>query len=188
MKPNLPLVATAASVTALLGAQANAVQVGNDMAYSVDIVITGTLVSGTGTGSGTGLFDEGGATDTLTIDSVTPSLGTIVNNTIIYEGSISGTTFTTSGTSYTTINSCGGNAYLCGLAGVGSTTTVTGAASFDVDILTGGTWSDVVTQAGGAAVIYSDHTLTPVPVPAAAWLFGSALLGLAGIGRKRKLT
>lgn len=26
--------------------------------------------------------------------------------------------------------------------------------------------------------------LTPVPVPAAAWLFGSALLGLAGIGRR----
>lgn len=28
--------------------------------------------------------------------------------------------------------------------------------------------------------------VNPVPVPAAAWLFGSALLGLAGIGRKRK--
>lgn len=26
-----------------------------------------------------------------------------------------------------------------------------------------------------------------VPVPAAAWLFGSALLGLAGVGRKRKM-
>ena len=26
----------------------------------------------------------------------------------------------------------------------------------------------------------------PVPVPAAAWLFGSALIGLAGIGRKRR--
>lgn len=27
---------------------------------------------------------------------------------------------------------------------------------------------------------------SPVPVPAAAWLFGSAMLGLAGIGRSRK--
>jgi hypothetical protein len=26
---------------------------------------------------------------------------------------------------------------------------------------------------------------TPVPVPAAAWLLGSALLGLFGIGRRR---
>lgn len=31
-----------------------------------------------------------------------------------------------------------------------------------------------------------DFTPTIVPVPAAAWLFGSALVGLAGIGRKRK--
>lgn len=28
-------------------------------------------------------------------------------------------------------------------------------------------------------------TVAPVPVPAAAWLFGSALLGLVGLGRKR---
>jgi hypothetical protein len=28
-------------------------------------------------------------------------------------------------------------------------------------------------------------TVSQVPVPAAAWLFGSALLGLAGIARKR---
>ena len=31
-----------------------------------------------------------------------------------------------------------------------------------------------------------DLALSPVPVPAAAWLFGSALLGLAGVGRTRK--
>jgi hypothetical protein len=34
-----------------------------------------------------------------------------------------------------------------------------------------------------------DHMLaapSAVPVPAAAWLFGSALLGLAGVSRKRK--
>lgn len=30
-----------------------------------------------------------------------------------------------------------------------------------------------------------DMTLTAVPVPAAAWLFGSALLGLAGVARRR---
>ncbi len=29
-------------------------------------------------------------------------------------------------------------------------------------------------------------TASPIPVPAAAWLFGSALVGLVGIGRKRK--
>jgi hypothetical protein len=33
---------------------------------------------------------------------------------------------------------------------------------------------------------FTDVTPAVVPVPAAAWLFGSALVGLAGVGRKRK--
>jgi hypothetical protein len=32
---------------------------------------------------------------------------------------------------------------------------------------------------------FAKFSISEVPVPAAAWLFGSALLGLAGIGRKR---
>jgi PEP-CTERM motif len=32
-----------------------------------------------------------------------------------------------------------------------------------------------------------DGLLTPVPVPAAVWLFGSGLLGLIGIARKKKV-
>ena len=43
---------------------------------------------------------------------------------------------------------------------------------------------------GFSADTYMGGTLTmevaAVPVPAAAWLFGSAIVGLAGIGRKRK--
>ena len=39
---------------------------------------------------------------------------------------------------------------------------------------------DVATMMGGSI------TLQPVPVPAAAWLFGSALLGLVGVRRKNK--
>ena len=46
------------------------------------------------------------------------------------------------------------------------------------------TWGDyLVTQSGA---IFSTSN-TPVPVPAAAWLFGSGLLGLAGVARKRKV-
>ena len=36
-----------------------------------------------------------------------------------------------------------------------------------------------------ADVMYTYADFSPVPVPAAAWLFGSALLGLAGVARKR---
>lgn len=49
----------------------------------------------------------------------------------------------------------------------------------------------VVLQAGGketdaAYAAYIDVQVQAVPVPAAAWLFGPALLGLAGVSRSRK--
>ena len=34
-------------------------------------------------------------------------------------------------------------------------------------------------------VAYFEEYIVPVPVPAAAWLFGSALIGLVGIKRKK---
>lgn len=36
------------------------------------------------------------------------------------------------------------------------------------------------------SAVYTQGSLPPVPVPAAAWLFGSALLGLIGISRRSK--
>jgi len=41
-----------------------------------------------------------------------------------------------------------------------------------------------VASEGGSWVLTPD-TVSTVPLPAAAWLFGSALLGLAGIGYRR---
>jgi hypothetical protein len=35
---------------------------------------------------------------------------------------------------------------------------------------------------------WSDYTTSPVPIPAAAWLLGSGLLGLAGVARRKKKT
>ena len=43
----------------------------------------------------------------------------------------------------------------------------------------------VATANNGSGVFYDNLEFAPVPVPAAAWLFGSALIGLAGIKRKR---
>ena len=37
-----------------------------------------------------------------------------------------------------------------------------------------------------AALLNYDFITTPVPVPAAAWLFGSGLLGLIGVARRKK--
>jgi hypothetical protein len=40
---------------------------------------------------------------------------------------------------------------------------------------------------GDGALLVSTGEISAVPVPAAAWLFGSALVGLVGVGRRRKL-
>ncbi|MFV8816199.1 VPLPA-CTERM sorting domain-containing protein [Haliea sp. E17] len=52
-----------------------------------------------------------------------------------------------------------------------------------------GTWTSFTTEtlsSGANAVINYAVTPSAVPLPAAAWLFGSGLLGLAGVARRRK--
>jgi hypothetical protein len=44
-----------------------------------------------------------------------------------------------------------------------------------------------VSASNTSVYVYELAQVNPVPVPAAAWLFGSALVGLAGVGRKRKI-
>jgi len=75
---------------------------------------------------------------------------------------------------------CQGNGIACG--GVGP--------NFNGPINAGGpivagVQSWVVTTPQFGSPTFSP-TLTAVPVPAAAWLFGSGLLGLAGTARRRK--
>jgi hypothetical protein len=38
----------------------------------------------------------------------------------------------------------------------------------------------------GGKIFWDDVSLAPIPVPAAAWLFGSGLIGLTGIARRKK--
>lgn len=38
---------------------------------------------------------------------------------------------------------------------------------------------------GFGTTLTTDYTLTPVPLPAAAWMFGSSLVGLVGFARRR---
>jgi len=64
-----------------------------------------------------------------------------------------------------------------------STSVLAGAYSFDVTGKTSGL------NGGIYSVIFSAIPVTaaaPVPVPAAVWLFGSALLGLTGLNRRKQ--
>ena len=87
------------------------------------------------------------------------------------------------------------------LGSVCGNTTVGDSAAFVIDpgtftvanqgALVGFDVTDSRGTVAGNVTTVSSYTLTQaapseVPVPAAAWLFGSALVGLAGIGRKRK--
>ena len=58
----------------------------------------------------------------------------------------------------------------------------TGWVVFDLGGSTTGTWS--IDKNLSHAVLYAKQTT--VPLPAAVWLFGSALLGMVGIGYRRK--
>ena len=65
--------------------------------------------------------------------------------------------------------------------GVGTNGAPDNTASVDFNVL-------VLAPAGGAGFFdsISANQVNPVPVPAAVWLFGSGLIGLIGIARRRK--
>lgn len=48
-------------------------------------------------------------------------------------------------------------------------------------------WFPVLKVGGGIEVDATSLALSEVPIPAAAWLFGSALLGLMGVARRKKV-
>lgn len=48
-------------------------------------------------------------------------------------------------------------------------------------------FSATATNYNGSGVFYDNLNLAPIPLPAAVWLFGSGLLGLVAIARKKKV-
>lgn len=56
----------------------------------------------------------------------------------------------------------------------------------DTNLYTGGAGTFTLFGNSGAFFLGGDLQFTAVPVPAAVWLFGSALVGLVGVGRRRK--
>ncbi|MDD5113197.1 MAG: hypothetical protein PHC94_04220 [Methylobacter sp.] len=75
--------------------------------------------------------------------------------------------------------------------GQASTSTAGGVASYTFTNLTGGNYTLLLGGNGTSSDIFGNGsyklTLTSVPVPFAVWLFGSAMAGLIGFRRNRKI-
>lgn len=177
----------AVSVFAISGA-AQAAVVGT---YNVSV--TGGTASSTQTGTGTASLDDSGSLTMIfaTMNQTAPNVGaaSFSNVTDVFSGSYAGGTFTATSGVETITGPCtmvNGPLNLCQFTPLPSTVpfgTVSGSVS-----LAGGTINTSVVNLGQTNTL--TYTLTSnapaVPVPAAAWLFGSGLLGLAGTARRRK--
>lgn len=158
----------------------------------------GAALIGNSVGTGTATLDDSGV---LTINSTfhfsaavypTNPVESDLTAISVFQGTYSGGVFTvTSGTE--TYTSCSGYCSAGFLGGAADGTVVrpydtTYGFTFGSVDLTGGTAQGDVPLAGGSYEALRTFTLTTapaVPVPAAAWLFGSGLLGLAGAARRR---
>ena len=188
----------AALALALAGGAANAATIG-----TFDVSMSGTIsgpVSGTFDGSGTGTLDDSG---TLTLNysshSTTSYTDMTTDNTDVFSGTWDGVN-TLSGTSGTTTsNSCqnnGGAINGCNYLTTGQTNSydsVSDPIVFDLNM--GGTTTFEASRTDSSTGAVSDMNFTlnttsanvsPVPLPAAAWLFGSSLVGLGGVCRRRR--
>lgn len=181
----------AVSVLAAAGA-ANAATVATfsgDAAASINLGIE--IVTAT-SGTATAVLDDAGTLTVTAKVNVATLVGT--NNTLDiiekYTGTWDGTTFTATGgtQTYTGCTEPADAVPGCTSIAVGAELPAAMSGSLT---LAGGSLSAAQTDANSGAVSSYTYTFGPgtpaVPVPAAAWLFGSGLLGLAGTARRRSV-
>ncbi|MEH6591109.1 MAG: VPLPA-CTERM sorting domain-containing protein [Halioglobus sp.] len=99
----------------------------------------------------------------------------------------------TTGLGSSTVTACTGASLVCNpiLPTIGTPAAISAydTGTITGDFATAASWSQIFVVDTGYGLADSNSTIiataNAVPVPAAAWLFGSALLGLAGIKRKK---
>ena len=144
---------------------------GSTQTYSVSasIGVTPAIPNGLMRGSiGYTLTNQVGSSATLSTSGTSIYTATI-------DGNVASTLWGT-GTSFTTGSSTGGG------IDFGYPTRLPAPESTDSTI---GIIIQFSLSAGDSVAFTSNFDVTPVPVPAALWLFGSGLLGLAGVARRK---
>ncbi len=143
--------------------------------------------SASGHGLDYGLIHLNGLSD-LTITLETDSGSSTKPAFSLYQGWDTGTTFSRTGSYTNNVNNpldTVGLNYL----GQASTTTAGGLASLTFSNLASGDYTLLLGGNGTSSDTFGNGfyklTLTAVPVPGAVWLFGSALAGLVGFGRRK---
>jgi len=121
------------------------------------------------------------ATNTSIFETFT--LTSVFNSTTsLYEGSLSIGSLLTADFSNLVVNEnpAGGNDFFANLSYTGGSL----MGSLSDGTLSGGYTTDLFT--GNVLVLATVTEVQAVPVPAAVWLFGSGLIGLVGIARRKK--
>jgi hypothetical protein len=141
----------------------------NFAAYSVDWSVLGNLAGSTSY-----------TADNYQLASTSSSYDALTRTLTITSGTVDNTLST---------NTCVGASFICGNALPSYSLSL--VLTFTDATLQSFTGSLVATNDDGAGSQYSyawsfDGEASVVPVPAAAWLFGSAVIGLGGLARSRK--
>jgi hypothetical protein len=177
------------SITSVLSASsAGATLVAQDITTGHSAVFTGTFQFTTGafiSGAGTSgsPYQFGGNSSSTAISFVTNAAnGTIAAGTTLFSGTISGASVTNNGGTSATLNFV--------LVSVNSTllssTFLNASASGNSYSGTAGTTMFGSAVSGGSGTLGStDVTVTNVPEPGTLLLFGSGLVGLAGVLRRK---
>lgn len=163
--------------------------------YAATYSLTGVIESCTGVCS---LFTAAGQTASFGFDGADGAgavdVGSISNVDISLSTPTGGSLAFVSGVALASSLSADASNLLTGglvtLRATGATTGIVAQSDIDIDA---GIWTAYVVSAadGSLAQIASGSitggTISAVPVPAAAWLFGSALIGLFGVKRRGSL-